>query len=121
MFTFIFCCALVCAEVQQGSARLTYAGVSVLFEASRAHAPPYGHQPLSLCAAVHFWRVPLLGVVHALTPDLHQRGGVSPRHHVGEHGQVAAHAHAAFVVHSHRGEGDAGANVLEGQVEASLG
>ena len=91
----------------------------MLLESSGAHTPPDGHQPLSFSAAVHLGGVPLLGMVHALTPDLHQGGRVGARHHVGEHGQVAAHAHAALVVHPHRGEGDAGADVLEGQVEAS--
>lgn len=104
-----------------GPLRLTHAGVPVLFESGGAHAPPDRHQPLPLGAAVHFGRVPLFGVIHTLTPDLHQRGGVGARHHVGEHRQVAADAHAAFVVHAHGGEGDAGADVLEGQVEASLG
>lgn len=100
--------------------RLTHAGVSVLFESGGAHAPPDGHQPLPFGAAVHFGCVSLFGVVHALTSDLHQGGGVGARHHVGEHRQVAADSHAAFVVHPHGGEGDAGADVLEGQVEAAL-
>lgn len=98
--------------------QLTHAGVSVLLESGRAHTPPDGHQPLALRTAVHLGRVPLLGVVHTLTPDLHQGGRVGARHHVGEHRQVPAHAHAALVVHPHGGEGDAGADVLEGQVKA---
>jgi len=97
---------------------LTDAGVSVLLEAGGAHAPPDGHQPLALGAAVHLGRVALLGVVHAAATHLHQRRGVGARHHVGEHGQVAADAHAALVVDAHGGERDAGADVLEGQVEA---
>lgn len=100
--------------------RLTHAGVSVFFESGGAHAPPDRHQPLPLGAAVHFGCVSLFGVIHTLTPDLHQRGRVGARHHVGEHRQVAAHTHAAFVVHPHGGEGDAGADVLEGQVEPTL-
>lgn len=92
----------------------------MLFESGGAHAPPDRHQPLPFGAAVHFGRVSLFGVIHTLTPDLHQRGGVGARHHVGEHRQVAADPHAAFVVHPHGGEGDAGADVLEGQVEATL-
>lgn len=100
---------------------LTHAGVSVLLESCRAHTPPNGHQPLSLSAAVHLGRVPLLGVIHTLTPDLHQRRRVGARHHVGENRQFAAHAHAALVVHAHRREGDASADILEGQVESSLG
>lgn len=98
--------------------RLTNAGVSVLFKAGWAHAPSNGHQPLALCAAVHLRGIPLLSVVNALTPDLHQRGWVGPRHYVRENCQVAADAHAALVVDPDRGEGDAGADVLEGQVEA---
>jgi len=90
----------------------------VFLESGAAHASPDGHQPLSLRAAVHLGRVPLLRVVHALTPDLHQGGRVSTRHRIGEHRQVAAHARAALVVHAHGGEGNAGADVLEGQVEA---
>lgn len=73
----------------------------MLFESSRAHAPPDGHEPLSLSTAVHLGRVPLLGMIHTLTPDLHQRGRVGARHHVGEHGQVTAHAHAALVIDPH--------------------
>lgn len=92
----------------------------MFFEPGRAHAPPDGHQPLPLGAAVHLGRVSLLGVVQALTSDLHQRGRVGARHHVGEHRQVAADAHAAFVVDAHGGESDAGADVLEGQVEAAF-
>lgn len=91
----------------------------MLLKSCRAHTLPDGHQPLSLRAAVHLRRVALLGMIHALTPDLHQGGRVGSRHHVSEHGQVAAHAHAAFIVDAHRGESDAGADVLEGQVEAS--
>ena len=99
--------------------QLTHAGVSVFFESGRAHTPPDGHQPPPLSAAVHLGRVPLLRVIHTLTPDLHQGGRVGARHNIGEHRQVAVHTHAAFVVHPHRSEGDAGADVLEGQVEAS--
>lgn len=98
---------------------LTHTGVSVFFESGGAHTPPDGHQPLPLCAAVHLGSVPLLCMIHTLAPDLHQRGRVSARHHIGEHRQVTAHTHATLVVHPHRGEGNAGADVLEGQVEAS--
>ncbi len=59
-------------------------------------------------------------MIHTPTPDLHQRGRVCARHHIGEHCQVTAHTHTAFVVHSYRGEGNAGTDVLEGQVEASF-
>ena len=97
---------------------LTHARLPVLLEAGGAHAPPDGHQPLALGAAVHLGRVALLGVVHAAAAHLHQRGRVGARHHVREHGQVAADAHAVLVVDAHRGERDAGADVLEGQVEA---
>ncbi|KAJ8360553.1 hypothetical protein SKAU_G00170780 [Synaphobranchus kaupii] len=95
-------------------------GVSVFLEAGAADAPPDGHQPLPLRAAVHLRSVPLLRVVHALPPHLHQRGRVGPRHHVGEHGQVSGHGGAALVVHPDGDDGDAGPDVLEGQVEAPL-
>lgn len=90
----------------------------MFLEAGRAHTPPDGHQPLALSAAVHLGRVSLLGMVHTLTSDLHQGGGVGARHHVGEDGQVAVDTHAALVVDAYGGEGDAGADVLEGQIEA---
>lgn len=99
---------------------LTHTGVSVFLKSSGAHTPPDGHQPLPLSAAVHLGRVPLLSMIHTLTPDLHQWGRVGSRHHVCEHRQVPAHAHAAFVVDADGREGNASTDVLESQVEAAF-
>lgn len=99
---------------------LTNAVVSVLLKPSAAHTPSNRNEPLALSAAVHLWCVSLLGVVHTLTSDLHERGRVGPRDHIREDGQVASHSRAAFVVHSNGHHSDAGSYILKRQVEAAL-
>ncbi len=99
---------------------LTNAVVSVLLKAGAAHTSSNRNEPLALSAAVHLRSVPLLGVVHTLTSDLHQRGRVSPRDHVREDSQVASHSRAALVIDSDGHDSDAGSYILEGQVEAAF-
>lgn len=95
---------------------LTLADVLVLLEARFAHTPPDGHQPASVRAAVHLGSLELLGGVDAHAVDLHQRR-VPARYRVGELGQVEHGEGTLLVEDPDRDQSDAGAQVLEGQVE----
>ena len=95
---------------------LTLADVFVLLKARFAHTPPDGHQPASIRTAVHLRSLELLGGVDAHAVDLHQRR-VPARYRVGELGQVEHGEGTLLVEDPDRDQSDAGAQVLEGQVE----
>lgn len=95
---------------------LTLADVLVLLKARFAHTPPNGNQPASVCAAVHLGSLKLLRGIDTHTVDLHQRC-VSACYCVGELGQVKHSEGTLLVEDPDRDQSDAGAQVLEGQVE----
>lgn len=97
-------------------APLTLAHVLVLFEAWFAHTPPDGNQPSAVCTAVHLGRLKLLRGVHTHTVHLNQCR-FSTRYCVRKLGQIQ-HSEWTFLVEDpHGDQSNAGAQVLEGQVE----
>lgn len=78
---------------------LTSAVAVHILVADAADAVAQRHQPGSVGAAVELGRFPLLRVLHAGAPHLHQRGRVHVRHRVGEGRQVPQGGRAALVEH----------------------
>ena len=92
------------------------------FEAGGTGAGADRNHPLAVPVAVELERDGHLhGVGHAVARGDDQRGGLSTRGRLRENGEVGDGGGALFVENSDRDERHAGAQVLEGQVEAGLG
>lgn len=98
-------------------ARLTLAFSIPLFMPSIAEAVANGYQPFTICPAVHFWHVLLLGVVDTGAADFHQRRRISPCDGVWKLGQIAHRERTLLIEHADGHQGDAGAHILKRQVK----
>lgn len=98
-------------------ASLTFTHSTLLFISWIAKTFTNRNQPLSISTAVHFRLLFLLWLVDTRPSDLHKGGSVSPSNGIGEGCQVTDGERAGFVENPDRNQGDAGADVLEGQVE----
>ena len=96
-------------------------GSTFLFVSRVTSTPTNRNQPFSVGAAIHLRLFPLLGLVYTRPPDLHQRGGVGPSDGIREGCQVPDGEWTSLIEDPDRDQGDAGAHVLEGQVEALPG
>lgn len=106
---------------ERGTAELTNARAIQFLVANAADASSQRNQPVPVGAAEQLGRVPFFSVLDTRPPHLHQRGGVHPRHRVRKRRQVPQREGTLLVINPHRDQSDAGANVLEGQVEALPG
>lgn len=97
---------------------LTLTGLLSPYVAWAALALHNWNHPLSICGAVDSRRLLTDGVVHALPAHLLERLVLTSGYSLWEGCEALHRLGAGLVVHSDGQKGDAGSDVLEGQVEA---
>lgn len=102
---------------QSHTASLTFTHPALLLISRVTETSTNGNQPFSVSAAVHFRLLSLFWLVDTRPSDLHQGRGVGPGDGVRESRQVADGERARFVENSDGNQSDAGADILESQVE----